>query len=319
MRIPIMAITTSNSTSVNPRKRALDRAMRTTGGDRYRAFSSDRPIPCRRSAWLEVIMNSPTGIFSQVDFHPSVFSDTTATRTAPRRGHREHGSQAEADRRWLRHSRATAEGPRAAGRVRGQASRAARRRGEKLPTDRQRPKRITRGRGRRCNERIAAGVGSGDRHQTAHSRRPADNKCRLDNVVSREIAAGINLGRAAAVNPADLLIRSGHEQSGGGRTIVLDIGPAGSRSAEGGYGAREFQDGRIGNGHRRACSDSRRAGTDVELQSPRRIDLQRTVGPERWGGVNFKRPGARLDQLTTGAGDAPDFRATTPANVVFPA
>ena len=54
-----------------------------------------------------------------------------------------------------------------------------------------------------------------------HSRRAADHQRTLNDVVGREIAAGVDLGRARPVDPADLLIRARDQTDRPPRVLVL--------------------------------------------------------------------------------------------------
>ena len=65
--------------------------------------------------------------------------------------------------------------------------------------------------------RCVAGV---DRDEAVIPRGAADDQRALDDVIRRQIAAGIDLRRACAVDGADDLIRARDEQARGGRAVV---------------------------------------------------------------------------------------------------
>ena len=77
------------------------------------------------------------------------------------------------------------------------------------------------GKSARLTQRIARGVAGVDRHQAGAARRAADHQRRLNDVVGREIAAGIDLRRAPAVDVADLLICSRDENARGWLLFVM--------------------------------------------------------------------------------------------------
>ena len=76
------------------------------------------------------------------------------------------------------------------------------------------PQRTTQGKSARLAKWIARGIARGDRHEAGAACRAADDQRTLNNVISREIAAGVDLRRARAVNVADLLMHAGDKESG---------------------------------------------------------------------------------------------------------
>ena len=79
--------------------------------------------------------------------------------------------------------------------------------------------RASQGKSARLTQGIARGVAGVDRHQGWAARGAADDQGVLNDVIGREIAAGVDLSVARAVDVADDLIRAGDDDAGGGAVV----------------------------------------------------------------------------------------------------
>ena len=129
-------------------------------------------------------------------------------------------------------------------------------------------------------------------------------------MIGRQIAAGVDLRVARAVDAADDLIRAGDEDARG-RAVVHDVHAIAAGRAQGGNGAGQFERGARGDGGGDAGRDGRRAGGDIELERAG------GDGGVAGVGVGAERIQTPLPLLVTASCPAP-LSAKTPLIVLAP-